>query len=64
MGLKPLKSCMITIKTLPIIVVTASTSDSDLARAKACGAIGHIHKPIDQQSIIAALNNAFLPEVD
>ena len=51
-------------KTLPIIVVTANTSDSDLARAKACGAIGHIHKPIDQQSIIAALNDAFLPEVD
>ncbi|ODS15247.1 two-component system sensor histidine kinase/response regulator [Pseudoalteromonas tetraodonis] len=51
-------------KTLPIIVVTANTSDSDLARAKACGAIGHIHKPIDQQSIIAPLNDAFLPEVD
>jgi len=51
-------------KTRPIIVVTANTSDSDIARAKACGAISHIHKPIDQQSIIAALNDALLTEVD
>ena len=51
-------------KTRPIIVVTANTSDSDIARAKAFGAISHIHKPIDQQSIIAALNDAFLTEVD
>ena len=51
-------------KTRPIIVVTANTSDNDIARAKACGAISHIHKPIDQQSIIAALNDALLTEVD
>ncbi len=51
-------------KKRPIIVVTANTSDSDIARAKACGAISHIHKPIDQQSIIAALNDALLTEVD
>lgn len=51
-------------KTRPIIVVTANTSDSDIARAKACGAISYIHKPIDQQSIIAALSDALLTEVD
>jgi signal transduction histidine kinase/ActR/RegA family two-component response regulator len=44
-------------KIMPIIVITANTSQNDIERAYKNGANLHIHKPISQQAIKDALNS-------
>ncbi|MCQ8890616.1 response regulator [Pseudoalteromonas carrageenovora] len=44
-------------KTMPIIAVTANTSDDDMEQVYKNGANFHIHKPISQQAIEDALNS-------
>ncbi|MBQ4834208.1 response regulator [Pseudoalteromonas sp. MMG010] len=44
-------------QSVPIIVVTANTSEQDIKRAYECGASEHIYKPINKQIILSALKN-------
>ncbi|MGY8837314.1 MAG: response regulator [Enterobacterales bacterium] len=44
-------------KVMPIIVITANTSQNDIERVYEYGANLHIHKPISQQAIKDALNS-------
>ncbi|CAM2968498.1 response regulator [Pseudoalteromonas distincta] len=44
-------------KVMPIIVITANTSQNDIDRVYEYGANLHIHKPISQQAIKDALNS-------
>ncbi|WP_166419885.1 response regulator [Pseudoalteromonas sp. Z1A8] len=44
-------------KVMPIIVITANTSQNDMERVYKYGANLHIHKPISQQAIKDALNS-------
>ena len=44
-------------KVMPIIVITANTSQNDIERAYKYGANLHMHKPISQQAIKDALNS-------
>ncbi len=44
-------------KIMPIIVITANTSQNDIERAYKYGANLHMHKPISQQAIKDALNS-------
>ncbi|WP_165735244.1 response regulator [Pseudoalteromonas sp. C8] len=44
-------------KVMPIIVITANTSQNDIERAYKYGANLHIHKPINKQAIKDALNS-------
>ena len=48
---------------IPIVVVTANTSENDITYANECGAQDHIFKPIDQQAIIDVLTRVFNREV-
>jgi two-component system sensor histidine kinase/response regulator len=44
---------------LPIIALTAQTRDEDLRSSQEAGMNGHLHKPIDEYALYAALAGAF-----
>ncbi|MBE0360460.1 response regulator [Pseudoalteromonas aliena] len=46
-------------QSTPIIVVTANTSDSDIAYAGECGINAHVFKPIDKQMVIDVLAKVY-----
>jgi signal transduction histidine kinase/CheY-like chemotaxis protein len=46
-------------KKIPIVVVTANTSEDDMAYAYKCGASEHLHKPINEQTIISVLERVY-----
>jgi FixJ family two-component response regulator len=43
---------------IPIIFVTAYTSDDERRRAKQAGAVAFLHKPVSEQALISAIQGA------
>lgn len=51
-------------KQIPVVVLTAKTSDSDEQRARAYGVKGFVRKPFHAEELISAIRGQLFPEQD